>query len=316
MFRRILVPLDGSARAERAIPIAISLAKASGGSITLLYVVPTPVDMVWEVPEPPSPEREIASGEKAKAKDYLARIAASNMLSGIVTTTEVFEGIPAAVIVNVARFSQADIIIIYSHGYKGMTSRVLGSVAERVALRTQIPVFILWEGGQVLHCSQSGKAGRLRMLVPLDGSTRAEDVIESAAHLVAALTAPGQGSLHLFRVLPDGQEGSNDISARNYLDSLAKGLRTGHLSPVFVDHLSVAVSTTFASNIASAIIEEAKEAESTPGNCTIIAMATHGLSGLQPATMGSITQRVSRSVRLPMLIVRPMDIIEQSLGSY
>ena len=54
MFSRILVPLDGSERAERAIPIAVRLVRASGGSIILLRVVASPIEPAWQASESPS----------------------------------------------------------------------------------------------------------------------------------------------------------------------------------------------------------------------------------------------------------------------
>src|SRR5947209_2518787 len=132
MFRRILVPLDGSQRAARAIPVATRLARASGGSITLLRVVTSPIEFAWETMESPMFMQETLGVDQARASDYLARIATSDELTGVETTTQVCTGAPAQAILSVARSEQMDLIVICSHGYTGMTHWALGSVAEKV----------------------------------------------------------------------------------------------------------------------------------------------------------------------------------------
>ena len=71
MFRRILVPLDGAARAEKAIPVAARLAKASGGSLVLLQVISTPVDAGGFMYEPMVFTQADIDTEVSKATKYL-----------------------------------------------------------------------------------------------------------------------------------------------------------------------------------------------------------------------------------------------------
>jgi nucleotide-binding universal stress UspA family protein len=263
----------------------------------------------------------------ARAADYLAHLAASDMLAGIVTTTEVFRGLPALAIIAAARSSHADIIVICSHGYTGATRWALGSVAEKVAFHAPIPVLVLREGRTALPGPQPDVSHPVRTLVALDGSARAEGAIEPAAYLTAALAAPAQGALHLMRVVQqdtaDNQVGEFLESktmlqaARSYLSSTVDRLHQGHLAPDIAHPLPVTWSVAPNPDVSWAIVRTAEHGEggeeSGPSSgYDIVAMATHGFSGLPRWTMGSITGRVLKASRLPILIVRPLDIMERS----
>ena len=163
----------------------------------------------------------------------------------------------------------------------------------------------------------------MRALVPLDGSTLARTVIEPAAQLVAALASPGEGSLHLVRVVkpPTSQElrlasehGTAESLEENklhrakiYLNTITDQLRTG---PLALLNLSITWSVTIAQDVAHAIIQMAENGEDAEGagafgRCDLIAIATHGRGGLQHWVLGSIAERVLGATELPILIVRP-----------
>jgi nucleotide-binding universal stress UspA family protein len=85
MFKRILVPLDGSSRAEQAIPVAARIARALGDSVTLLRVVTTPVDYGPYIAPPATYAKETINADLAEATAYLEKIATSDELVGIPT---------------------------------------------------------------------------------------------------------------------------------------------------------------------------------------------------------------------------------------
>ncbi|HYU72342.1 MAG TPA: universal stress protein, partial [Ktedonobacteraceae bacterium] len=201
MFKRILVPLDGSARAERALPVAASLARASGGSIVLLRAVTSPIDFAWYAMESPIAMQEGIEADIARATDYLASVAGSSELAGIEIKTEVLPGAPALSIFPVARAFQADLIVMCSHGYTGRTRWILGSVSQKVARHSPVPVLVLREDGSVPVNLHPDGMRSVRVLVPLDGSSLAEAALAPAAQLSAALSAPARGALHVARVL-------------------------------------------------------------------------------------------------------------------
>jgi nucleotide-binding universal stress UspA family protein len=231
-------------------------------------------------------------------------------------------GVPAEAIIAATRSSGAEILILCSHGYTGMTRWALGSVAEKVAFSAPIPVLVLREGGP-----QPDAEHRLRVLAALDGSTRAEEVLAPAAYVTAALASPARGAMHLMRVVPPAvagqQEGGPDADAihvqqaSSYLDATVDRLRNGPLAPLLAGLLSLNSSVALDVDVASAIMQAAehdKEAARAgmEEQCTIVALATHGLSGTGRWVMGSITARILKASRLPLLIVRPLDIMERS----
>ncbi len=83
MFKRILVPLDGSARAESAIPVAARIARAYGASVTLLRIAETPVDYGPYLAPPASYAKEVIEADIARLKEYLEKAVQAEALAGI-----------------------------------------------------------------------------------------------------------------------------------------------------------------------------------------------------------------------------------------
>jgi nucleotide-binding universal stress UspA family protein len=238
-------------------------------------------------------------------------------------------GQAAPTILSVVDSHHIDLIVLCSHGYTGMTRWILGSVAEKVSQLAPVPVLALREDGPVPVPPLPQEGGPLRVLIPLDGSVRAQAAIIPAAQLIAALSAPAQGALHLTRVvaLPAGaylSQREREVilqQAKQYLSSLADQMREGLLASSIADlKLSLTWSVIIDTDIAAGIIRGAEQGEDAQGtgvfgSSQVIAMATHGYSGLQRWVMGSITQRVLHATRLPLLIVRPPDMTDKGQQS-
>ncbi|HZS76797.1 MAG TPA: universal stress protein [Ktedonobacteraceae bacterium] len=320
MFRRILVPLDGSARAERALPVAARLARACGGSIFLVRVVSTAPAQMPSVPAKPNPVQMVSETDRQLAESYLEGVARSDVLSGLAVHIQVPVGLVAPGILSIAAEKYADIIVICSHGYTGIKRWwLMGSVAEKVSRFATIPVLVLREGGPVPEERQPGEHP-LRFLVALDGSEYAQAALVPAANLTACLAAPGQGALHLVHVVtPDYraktaaqrfERSAEQNMSREYLKSLENRLRDGSLDPELAKlHLEFTSSVAINDDIAQGIVDLAENGVNTEGGvvfggCDAIAMATSGFSGPQ-RWIGSITERVLHTTRLPLLLVRP-----------
>lgn len=317
MFERIIVPLDGSSRAEYALPVAARIARASGGSLHLLQVVSPPIDYGRGLAPVSLLTDRVIETERAEATDYLEMVATSQMLAGIQTTTEVMFGTPALHILAAAESRMADLIVICSHGRTGFTRWVLGSVAYTLAHESAVPVLILRESEPASLLSRSDAARPLCALVPLDGSQLAETALLPAAHLIAALAAPTQGALHLAQVVKifpaTAEEGfvselNEDAlqRARTYLATARERLQ----ATVKDLKLSITYSVELETDVAGALLSLAehrgkrRETEA-PGGCDLIAITTHGRAGLERWVIGSVTDRLLNTTRLPMLIVRP-----------
>ncbi len=330
MFQRqkdtkILVPLDGSPRAERAIPVAARIAHACGGSVVLLRVVSLPVEYIPNIYGSCSMivVHDLQDAELEQAKHYLAGVARSEHLVGIRTDMEAISGAAAPTILDVAHEQHIDLIVMCSHGHSGLKRWMLGSVAQQVARHSPAPVLVLRDGGSLPTSSFPDPRRPLRALmglVALDGSELAETALVPAAHLVAALAAPAQGIVQLTQVVPfpaseheEGTLGRSDLYAKeqalyeaeSYLSVVADHLRSGNGMD---QHFCVICSVAEGKDVAKALIRiaecgEAAESTGLLGSCDLLVMATHGRSGLQRSMMGSVTERVLGATKLPLLIV-------------
>jgi nucleotide-binding universal stress UspA family protein len=132
MFKRILVPLDGSDLAERALQPALALARPDG---TELLLVRAPEFAYGVVPSPWTPARLdpdlFPDYTENLSREYLSELQARLTRPELAIQTEVRLGEPAQVIVEAAAARAADLIVMSSHGHSGMTRWLLGSVAER-----------------------------------------------------------------------------------------------------------------------------------------------------------------------------------------
>lgn len=324
MFKRILVPLDGSERAERALPIAARLARASGGSIFLVRVVSTAPAHLPSAPTKPALIQGIGEADQSLAESYLAGVAQSDFLTDLSVQTQVPVGLVPPSILSIATDKHVDIIVMCSHGYTGVKRWwMLGSVATKIARFAEVPVLVLREGGPVPEERHPGERP-LRILVPLDGSDYAKAALVPAAYLAAALAAPGRGALHLTHVVQGSSTGAKTARAaqntqagqnmaREYLDATINSMRDGPGHTAIADlNLMFTSSVTIDDDIAQGIIrvgengghEDNVAGVEVFGGCDSIAMTTHGYSGLQ-RWVGNVTERVLDTSRLPLLIVPP-----------
>ncbi len=319
MFRRILVPLDGAARAEKAIPVAARLAKASGGSLVLLQVINTPLMERNEfMYEPAVLSQADIDTEISKATKYLTTLSLLDELEGIGVQTLIVVGTASPSIVSAIQNNNVDLVIMCSHGEKGLMRWVLGSVAQKIVRQSPVPVLVLRDGGPTLGETASAP----RALVSLDGSHLAESAILPAARIVSALAGSARGALHLVHVVasppeyepvpdfppfidtPYAQHEEEDAPA--YMKALTASLLQGDLAAL---NLDITWSVVVESDVTTTLARMAEKGESLRGTrgYELIAMATHGRSGLQRWAVGSFTERTLTATKLPLLIVRPRN---------
>ena len=331
MFQHILVPLDGSPRAERSLIVAARLARANNGTITLVRVVPEPVDYAaYLAPSAASFQGEVDT-DLTEAKRYLDQIARSRVLEGIPVKQQTLFGSVANTILSVAQASGSDLIIICSHGYTGITRWALGSVAEKIARHAPMPALILHEGGPIPASPHPDATQPFCALVPLDGSILAKAALEPAADLIAAFAAPAKARLHLMRVVAPPATPATSLEreereqrlhrAKTYLETTVQHIREGLVAPV-VKQLGLTISWSVAvdPDVAGAILQTAENGEEITGagvfgTCDLIAIATHGRGGLQRWVLGSMAERILHATRRPVLIVRPTEVAPETIAS-
>lgn len=140
MLKRILVPLDGSTLAEKALPYAQALAQKFESELLLVQVLPPLVIS-------PKNNQTTVTTLKAlegEAREYLAAIQARLQATGVLVTTEYLEGGPVAeMILELARDRTVDLIVMNTHGYSGNELWIYGSVANKVLQQAPCPVFLV-----------------------------------------------------------------------------------------------------------------------------------------------------------------------------
>jgi nucleotide-binding universal stress UspA family protein len=322
MFERILVPLDGSKRAEQAIPVAVSIARATHGSVVLLQVPPRPSELYLLSVEPVEVEEDVMTEKRDEIKHYLAQLATSEALGGVETITKVVDGAPAEAILAVARAQDAGLIVMCSHGYTGFKRWVLGSITQKVAWHSTTPVLVLRDSDHKLTSLSQNVGHPMRALVALDGTPFTESVVMPAAQLVAACSAPARGELQLTHLVkhPEEKEAmaykwpgiDNDLKqaslyhADRYLKSVKERL-TDEMPP----ELAVDITWTVeeCQDIAGSLLKIAQgEGAGSHTPCDLIALTTHGGSGLSRWMKGSVAERVLNSTTMPLLIVHPQKL--------
>ncbi len=286
MFKKLLVPLDGSSRSAVALPLARTLAKATGGEIVLVRVIPD--DLLGADPM-----------VRAEAENSLAQIAKELAGAGVHVTTIVQAGAnPAADITATVRRQGADLVVMATHGRTGLRRAVLGSVAERVLAESPVPVALLRPGGhRVTHVTtllvpvdgSPGASVALGLAVPLARTTRARivllDVVGSVlqyAGLMAAGMAP---------VAPDPAWDDEALAAaRSYVEGLSARLRKAGIE---------AEGRAVLGRAGATIVETANDV-----GADLIVMSTHALTGPARALLGSTADEVVREARRPVLLIR------------
>ncbi len=287
MYKKILVPLDGSTLAEQILPYARVLAEAYKIPITLLRV--------------DNPHDIAMYGPRVQDGGYLKK-AAANYLPASVTVDHVVElGKPADVIVDWAKTESACLIAMATHGLSGFQRWVLGSVANKVIRAAVNPMLLIRpaEGRDPAEAVQFKS-----VIVPLDGSGLAERTLPHVkvlakalrleVHLVRIYSAPAGSYIAAEGVyvgtLPDwSAEVQKD--AETYLTGIAEELRLGGLEGVY----TIAVE----GEAADEIIDLARHTRA-----TLVAMSTHGRSGIGRWVLGSVTEKVIQHCRDPVLMIR------------
>jgi nucleotide-binding universal stress UspA family protein len=183
MFDRILVPLDGSRLAECVLPHAKALAQAFDAQLTLVQVVEgvsvsglsrTIDPLRWQIC-------------KTETQAYLNEVSARIQETGLETEEHVLEGQAAESIVEFAHSQDVDLILLSSHGQSGLSRWNISSVVQKVVWQAHMPMMIVRAYRAVPDATTQLRYGRI--LVPLDGSQRAECVLPFANQLACSQSA-------------------------------------------------------------------------------------------------------------------------------
>jgi nucleotide-binding universal stress UspA family protein len=304
MYRTVLVPLDGSAFAEHALPLALSIAGRAGATLRLVRVH-VPAATLYRSSELAAYldlDTRVREEERAYLDEVSARI---GQACGLRPGTALLDGRIADVLCEQG-ISGADLVVMATHGRGPLSRFWLGSVADELVRRLRTPLLLVRPGETAPDLAHPPAVRHV--LIPLDGSAQAEDILAAALELGRLM----QADYTLLRVVEpvivaDARLGGNAVSgldpalrqalqeeAQVYLERVAERLR----SP------SVCVQTRVVTNrwAAGAILEEAGARA-----MQLIALATHGRRGLGRLLLGSVADKVLRGASGPVLLRRCVE---------
>ncbi|MDA1278853.1 MAG: universal stress protein [Chloroflexi bacterium] len=327
MFKKILVPLDGSEHARKIVGWATGLAGALKAEIILLSVIdPEEIEILEATTRGlrDDVESRSASGTGVRTRvrapaevieDALEqaekdlRVEAQKIrAAGVKATVSVGAGSPAEVIVSDAHRLGADLIAMATRRESALARGVLGSVTDRVLHSTSTPILTMYPG-EIHESGDYGASSQppTHVIVPLDGSTLSESAVRPAMEIAKAAGADivftETVRLPFFGVGVAGIEyGAGDF-AGDYTVDTQKEEVTEYLEEFITAAKAEGVAARLSVRVGSPsqqIVEEAAEVEG-----SIIVMGSHGSGGLKRWVVGSVADKVIRSARRPVLVIPP-----------
>ncbi len=294
--RRVMVCLDRSPRGEVGIPFAGFMARALHAELTLLHVLPWQADadpatvdvLGWEI-------------SRREAEQYLARMrekVEAGELSPETVRAELAQGQPAERVLSLERELQADLTVLARRGEGGNTGWNLGATAQRVLMNAS---------GSVLIVPSDGPAPAVppaRILVPLDGSQRAESVlplvIEAAAEqhaevfLAHVVSEPRRSG-----VLTDGEDLrlARDLATR--LQAGAEAYLAGVRERILGGLERVQVRVLRRADTREALLDLARDEK-----IELLVLSAHGITCNGDHPFGSVTSHALAHATLPVLVVQ------------
>lgn len=273
----ILVPLDGSTNAERALLPAKGLAEALGCPLRVVHVL--------------SGEAAANAEERARATGvftmYVRRLAARRRLDPDAIQVAVLEGSPAEAILKASQ--SARMIVLASHGRGGFKAAILGSVADRVVRGAEKPVLLV-RGTAAEH----GPLGIRRAIVCLDGSEQAERGLAFGRELTARMGV----SLVLLRTYSAPKQVTGEdflyYDPKALTPQLEEAARAYLRAQALPGETALAVEGAPAETIARVAKDEHADA---------IIITTRGMGLARRLILGSVTDKVIRSAKLPVFII-------------
>lgn len=302
MYKKVVVPLDGSEIAECVLPYVETIAKGNNDIlITFLYVIQVDIPM---------------ASQKFKAKiETEARSGAESYLNKLISKLEykdrvkplVLAGKAANSIIEYAEKQRPDLIIMATHGISGISRWSHGSVADKILHNIKTPIWLIRADAPKHIFPKKGK--KTKMLVPLDGSKLAEGALKHVSKLTAIL-GENAVDVHLIRVIelfspPFIYPPEMPVNIEEYM-----GYETKRTSAFCMKYLETihgklereGIQSTFTAQEgipADVIIDYASK-----NDMDLIVMSTHGRTGLSRWALGSIAEKVLQRSTCPVFMVQ------------
>ncbi|HEX7594387.1 MAG TPA: universal stress protein [Anaerolineae bacterium] len=296
MFRRLLVPLDGSRLAESVLPAAQSLAECFHAALVLFHAVEQ------AAPATVHGDRHLLTAEEAQTylSDVAARLAHPNLSVETNVHSVKETDVTRSIIEHITEL-HADMIVLAEHGSSGLRDMLVGNIAQQVVQRATTPLLFVrprMEGAPAFACR--------KILVPLDSTPIHEPALPVAVAVARACNA----ALHLMTVVPTSGTLSAERASTGMLLpatmaavlDLAQRGAVEYLQKATARLVAEGVSATAAvvrGDTASSILKVAESA-----HADLIVLATHGRGNLDAFWAGSVTPKVLSKSDVPVLLVR------------
>ena len=297
MFKRLLVPLDGTILAEAVLPVAKSLAKQFNATIILFHAIER------GAPNRIHGQRHITKPDEGS--EYLNKIAENLTQAGVIVETDVHStqsrDITQSIIDHIEDL-KADIVLLCAHGHGGLRDFFLGNVAQQVIVHGKTPVlFVRTEEHKTEKPFECNK-----VLLPLDGTPAHEPAINYAVELAGACGK----TIHLLTVVPTvGTLYAERAATRQLLPStmnavldLAEQGAVSYLEDVIKQISNKGFQITaevLRGDVASVILSTIDRL-----NIDAIVLATHGRTSTDAFWSASITPKVLAKSVKPVLLVK------------
>lgn len=305
MYRTILVPLDGSPAAEHALPWALSIARQDGAAIRLarVHLPATPILVGNELVADFSIDQALREQERKYLEDVIQRV---KPFSTGEVKAEIIEGGVVDALLEQAQTITADLIVMTTHGRGPLARFWLGSIADKFVRHTRTPTLLVRPTEAAADFTTTPFIRNI--LIPMDGSKVAEQILEPAMRL-GRLEGADYTLLMVLDAIEDiaGLAGERAfeipspwkaefVHARGeaYLREIADRFRARSMR--------VHIKMIQHGSAAETILDFAKN----HGN-PVIALATRGHGGLQRLMFGSVADKVIRGATMPVLVFHPTE---------
>jgi len=296
-LQKILFPTDFSKCAEQALAHAVFLAEKYGAEIHVLHVITIFEDQPSVVSNEIAETKEMVRKLEDIAEKQLNKIVDSHSADDIKITTEVKRSLSAApAILEYASENKIDLIVMGTHGRRGLGHLLLGSAAEEVIRLAPCPVFTIRELKEPKPVMQVNN-----ILVPIDFSNYSEKALAYASEIAQSYNA----QLQLLHIIEETMHPAFSVTGKSSIFDLVPGIkddskkRTEKMLNKFVSDKVKSKVFIQGGRAANDIIKFAKE-----NSTDLIVIATHGLTGLEHMLLGSVTEKVVRMAHCPVFTVK------------
>ena len=296
-LQKILFPTDFSKCAEQALAHTVFLAEESRAEIHVLHVITIFQDQPSVVSNEIAETKEMVKKLEDVAEKQLNKILNSHSSDDVKITTEIKRGISAApAILEYASDNNIDLIVMGTHGRRGLGHLLLGSAAEEVVRLAPYPVFTIRELKEPKSVMQVNN-----ILVPVDFSNHSQKALSYASEIAQSYNA----QLQVLHIIEETMHPAFSVTGKSSIFDLVPGIKDDsrkRIEKMIKEFVSDKVKSKVfvqGSRAANDIIKFAKE-----NSTDLIVIATHGLTGLEHMLLGSVTEKVVRMAHCPVFTVK------------